>query len=263
MIQIPLFKHAEDQLLTHISRSLRSVVYLNQDKIITKGELGRELFIIAKGSVLVFDPEIPNDANSTPLDDDDDIVLSDGSFFGEIALVMDVVRTRSIVALTICECCVLDKENFDSILCSFPNFAQGIQDLVTTRAFEDNGTGTMSDIQSQAEAGIDQILKNCRQSCGSGPGSETAPSLSLRKRSGSPGSGLERSASGPSMLRKMLSPKSRSSVMSCEFEQSHKQEEPLVNRLDRIEFMLLQLMDTHGSERKDRRTTTNDQSVIR
>ncbi|OQR89400.1 Voltage-gated Ion Channel (VIC) Superfamily [Thraustotheca clavata] len=132
--KIPLFRTASDQLLGMICLFLKTVIYLPKDIIITRGELGKDLFIIAKGSVVV----LGEDALSTLLvqsntDIPHDIVLKEGSFFGEIGLLMEIERTRTVVAQTICELGVLSKANFNRVMNQFPAFAIEIAKLMLQR----------------------------------------------------------------------------------------------------------------------------------
>ena len=126
LTKIPLFANANDKMLGLVSLQLQMIVYMPNDVIITQGEFGRELFIVSKGEVRV-----------QKLDENHPAVrLKDGSFFGEIALLMEVERTRTVVAATICELCILEKGLFDHILGEFPQFAHEMKRLVISRTQE-------------------------------------------------------------------------------------------------------------------------------
>lgn len=90
---VTFFKELEDKFLARICMKLVTIIFLPGDYIIFKGDVGKELFIIAKGLVDI----IPNKESSQR------ITLGKGEFLGEIALVMDVRRTSDVVAKTICE----------------------------------------------------------------------------------------------------------------------------------------------------------------
>lgn len=85
--------------------------------IIKQGEYGKELFIIAKGSVLVYDSSINENKQKSLL------ILKDGAFIGEIASVLELKRTRTVRAITVCETCILDKKSFENIIQHYPEFA--------------------------------------------------------------------------------------------------------------------------------------------
>jgi CRP-like cAMP-binding protein len=92
--------------------------------IIYQDDIGREMFIVRKGQVEVLKPSeklIQSDKQFKPillskerlLKDGsmvkDRIILKDGDFFGETALVAEVRRTNTVIAITICDLNVLNK----------------------------------------------------------------------------------------------------------------------------------------------------------
>jgi len=64
------------------------------------------------------------------------ILLRSGSFFGEIALIMEVRRTCSVQAKTVCEINILLQRTFDDILREHPDFAKRMNELVVARQLE-------------------------------------------------------------------------------------------------------------------------------
>lgn len=129
---IAIFSGIDDLVLGEICLSLRTRIFLPHDMIIVKGDIGKELFIISKGSVEVLRDDLPPDKrlNASP------ILLQSGSFFGEIALIMEVRRTCSVQARTICEVNLLDQKAFDAILRDNPEFARRMNELVVVRQLE-------------------------------------------------------------------------------------------------------------------------------
>ncbi|KAF0691279.1 Aste57867_17457 [Aphanomyces stellatus] len=141
--KIPIFLTATDQLIGMICLSLSTVIYLPKDKIITRGEIGKDLFIVSKGCVVVCaDVTSPNEEDRT------DVVLHPGSFFGEIGLLMDIERTRTVIAGSICELGVLTKKDFTLVMRQFPSFATEIERLVEERQI---GGGPLPSRPSAAE----------------------------------------------------------------------------------------------------------------
>ena len=129
---ISFFSEIDDLLLGEICMSLRTRIFLPQDMIILKGDIGRELFIIAKGVVEVLRDDLPaNLRRNAP-----EILLRNGSFFGEIALVCEVRRTCSVQARTVCEVNVLQQAAFDAVLRENPHFARKINELVVARQLD-------------------------------------------------------------------------------------------------------------------------------
>ncbi len=129
---ISLFSEIDDLLLGEICLSLRTRIFLPHDMILYKGDVGKELFIIAKGIVEVLRDDLPpaQRQKAPP------IFLCNGSFFGEIALIMETRRTCSVQARTICETNILRQNTFDTILKQNPDFARSMNELVVARQLE-------------------------------------------------------------------------------------------------------------------------------
>mmetsp|Transcript_23868 Transcript_23868/g.27496 ORF Transcript_23868/g.27496 Transcript_23868/m.27496 type:complete len:804 (+) Transcript_23868:145-2556(+) len=129
---ISFFSEIDDLLLGEICLSLRTRIYLPNDMILFKGDVGKELFIVAKGVVEVIRDDLPTNKRRhlSP------IFLKNGSFFGEIALVMEKRRTCSVKAKTVCEVNVLQQQAFDTILRERPDFARRMNELVVARQLE-------------------------------------------------------------------------------------------------------------------------------
>lgn len=128
---ISFFSEIDDFLLGEICMSLRTRIFLPGDMIILKGDVGRELFIVAKGVVEVLRDDLPAVRRNAR-----QILLTSGSFFGEIALVMEVRRTCSVQARTVCEVNVLQQPAFDTVLRENPHFARKMNELVVARQLD-------------------------------------------------------------------------------------------------------------------------------
>ncbi len=129
---ISFFSEIDDLMLGEICLSLRTRIFLPKDMILFKDDVGRELFIISKGVVEVLRDDLPPSKRflSPP------ILLRKGSFFGEIALIMETRRTCSVQARTVCELNVLHQDTFDNILRNHPSFARRMNELVVVRQLE-------------------------------------------------------------------------------------------------------------------------------
>ncbi len=126
--KVPIFEGASEEFIKETIMNLKPVVYTPGDYIVTAGELGFDMFFISKGSVDVVSAD-----GSTVY-----ATLSGGQFFGEIALLLSMPRTASIIAKDYCDLYSLDKDTFDRILARYPAFAQTIKELAETRRNEIN-----------------------------------------------------------------------------------------------------------------------------
>src|SRR5262249_54868284 len=98
-----LFRGGDDLLLNAVIMALHPRVVAAGEIIITKGEMGREMYFLCRGEVDV-------------LTDGGPVVLKDGDVFGEIALLLSQPRIATVRAKTMCDLFVLDKGEFFRIL---------------------------------------------------------------------------------------------------------------------------------------------------
>lgn len=126
--KVPLFEGASQEFIKETILNLTPVVFTPGDYIVTAGEVGYDMFFISKGTVDV----VSSDGATTYA------TLSDGQFFGEIALLLSMPRTASIIARDYCDLYRLDKETFDSILGRYPDFVATIRELAEKRRNELN-----------------------------------------------------------------------------------------------------------------------------
>ena len=121
--KVPLFKGASEMLIRDIVLSLKPMVFIPGDFIIHRGEIGVNMFFISKGTV-----EVVSDDGSQVF-----ATLTEGNFFGEIALLTMEPRTASIRAADYCDLFTLDKNTFEMVLERYPEFAEKMHDMAKKR----------------------------------------------------------------------------------------------------------------------------------
>ncbi|KAA3617314.1 MAG: cyclic nucleotide-binding protein [Calditrichaeota bacterium] len=121
--KIPLFKETGEEFLNDIALNLKPVIYTPGDFIISEGEEGHEMFLVIKGEIKIF-------KNGTP---DKSIILKDGSFVGEIALLRNEPRMANVQAITYTDLYKLEREVFESVLSQHPEIAKKIKDTAEAR----------------------------------------------------------------------------------------------------------------------------------
>ncbi len=121
--KIPLFKGVSDKFLNEVSLHLRPEVFTPGDFIFRKGDSGNEMFLIIKGSLEVLSEDGKSAVNT----------LSDGDFFGEIALFTNNPRTASIRTVTYSDLYILDKQVFNHIIKDYPEIASKIRKIAEER----------------------------------------------------------------------------------------------------------------------------------
>lgn len=115
--KVPLFRGASDGLLRELVLSLRPLVFLPESYIVRRGEIGTEMYFISRGSVAVLAQDEQSEI----------VTLSDGQFFGELALLFSTDRSASVVAKEYCDIYSLHKRTFDRIIANYPDFAATIE----------------------------------------------------------------------------------------------------------------------------------------
>ena len=95
--------------------------------IINKREIGRELFILKRGEVEVFQPA-EDGKPETPV-----TVLARGAVFGERALIDDTPRMASVRARTAVDVLVVSRADFTALVCQFPVLEDYFEGLMRER----------------------------------------------------------------------------------------------------------------------------------
>ncbi|XP_068024485.1 cyclic nucleotide-gated channel beta-1 isoform X2 [Melanerpes formicivorus] len=112
--KVALFQGCDRQMIFDMLKRLRSVVYLPNDYVCKKGEIGREMYIIQAGQVQV----LGGAEGTTVL-----VTLKAGSVFGEISLLAaggGNRRTANVVAHGFANLFILDKKDLNEILVHYP-----------------------------------------------------------------------------------------------------------------------------------------------
>ncbi|XP_038609800.1 cyclic nucleotide-gated cation channel beta-1-like [Tachyglossus aculeatus] len=112
--KVALFQGCDRQMIFDMLKRLRSVVYLPNDYVCKKGEIGREMYIIQAGQVQV----LGGPDGKTIL-----VTLKAGSVFGEISLLAvggGNRRTANVVAHGFTNLFILDKKDLNEILVHYP-----------------------------------------------------------------------------------------------------------------------------------------------
>jgi len=120
--QSPLFKAGDTLFLEQVIMALKPKQVAEGEIIITKGEIGRELYLIEQGEVQILD-DAGNEIR----------LLRDGDVFGEIALLMATPRVASCRAKIATDLYTLDKADLSRILRDHPQFAESICEVARER----------------------------------------------------------------------------------------------------------------------------------
>jgi len=126
--QIPLFASLDENLHREIIESIVLMYYPGEYSLFKQGDEGDALYIIKKGQVEIYtEPAEEGDLPKSLA------TITDGGFFGEMALVSDAARNASAKTLVDSEVFILSKEDFKKLLDSNPVLAEQISATVVSR----------------------------------------------------------------------------------------------------------------------------------
>jgi len=132
--RVPFFKTASDQFIREISNAMRPLFVTPDEDVFHIGDRARHMYFIVKGKLDV------TDENNVVVG-----TLSDGDFFGEMALLEKRRRMANVRAIDYCELYVLDHTVFEQLVQAHPDFRlylQHVADQRTSSAGELRGDPT-------------------------------------------------------------------------------------------------------------------------
>jgi voltage-gated potassium channel len=121
--KVPFFQGASEDLIREIALVMRPVVYTPGDTVFHAGEPGGAMYFISHGRLQVIGRD-----DRTVL-----ATLSDGEFFGEMALLLNQPRNATVKAIGYCDLYLLAKPGFDAIVERYPEFAAHIHAMMAGR----------------------------------------------------------------------------------------------------------------------------------
>jgi len=126
LAKVPLFKELKSRQLESLAQTMVSHKYEAGQDIVTQGESGVGLFVIAIGEAEVI--HVRTDGTKAVVN-----VLGETDYFGELALLTEGPRTASVVATKATECLVLTRWNFLAVLKADADMAVSILEEMAWR----------------------------------------------------------------------------------------------------------------------------------
>ena len=121
--KVPLFTTLDAVQIAEIAKLLRSRIGVPGELITHKGDPGDAMYFIVSGRVEVrVDPQ--------------PVQLSDGVFFGEIALIRRTPRTADVVAHASCQLLVLMADDFHALMAENPTIGEVVGRIAKQRLGE-------------------------------------------------------------------------------------------------------------------------------
>ncbi|KAJ3367110.1 hypothetical protein GGF32_000172 [Allomyces javanicus] len=198
--QVPLFKGTDWSFKANLTRAMRTVIAPADFYICRQGDDGSEMYFIRSGEIEVVTGDL-----SRVL-----VTLTQGSFFGEIALFEESRRTATVRTKTVSELCVLTKEAFQDILRLYPAMAEIFRQAIAERKALDAKRKAEAEAAAKAKADAElaeklkaernQARKSRKMMAGSGSGMKSSAShrqhrTITRRAGGTGGTGANGSGS--------------------------------------------------------------------
>jgi voltage-gated potassium channel len=120
--RVPLFASMDESEIAEIARLLYTRVYLPGVPIVRTGDAGDAMFVIASGEAVV------------ELSPRRQVLLKDGDFFGEMALLERRRHAHDVVAKTRCRVYVLDAPSLARLSERHPEILDRIRAMAAARA---------------------------------------------------------------------------------------------------------------------------------
>jgi CRP-like cAMP-binding protein len=124
--QIPLFSDLPRNAFIEILVKMKMRELSPGDHVISEGETGNSFFVLAQGRVRISRKD--QDGKDTVL-----AYLTDGAFFGEMALLQDGARTASVIVEEESQIFEISKEVLDDVVAQYPSVARVLRNFYTQR----------------------------------------------------------------------------------------------------------------------------------
>jgi voltage-gated potassium channel len=118
--RVPFFAELDAHQIAEIASKLRLLRTTPGEVLMRNGEVGHCMYFIARGTVEV---TLPHDL----------VLLKDGDFFGEIALLTDSRRTATVRARTTCHLLTLDVRDFRRVMDANPELKVKVEETARKR----------------------------------------------------------------------------------------------------------------------------------
>ena len=111
--KIPFFQNKSDDFIADTLTHLQPHYVQKGDLIVREGSKAEEMYFLVRGRAAVVLPEHRKHEQRK--------MMVEGSYFGEVGLLMGGRRTASIEAITPCELQLLNGDGFDELLLDYPD----------------------------------------------------------------------------------------------------------------------------------------------
>lgn len=127
LTKVALFKDLSKDIVEEIVKCLKKEIYFTNSIIVQANTIGESMFFIQNGTAAIMSPSGVELGH-----------LSDGSHFGEVALLLKgQTRIATIIALEMCEIYKLSQKDFQRVILPHPNILNKLE-LIALRRVKNN-----------------------------------------------------------------------------------------------------------------------------
>jgi voltage-gated potassium channel len=137
LARVPLFSHLSASEIADIMRLLRARTIEQGDVLVRRGDRASSMYFITAGEVEI---ELPNQR----------VRMTDGTFFGEVALLRRTHRSGTVTAMRKTRLLVLDAQDFHALIARMPALAAHVQTTAKAR-LADSGDLAIDEIEQATE----------------------------------------------------------------------------------------------------------------
>jgi voltage-gated potassium channel len=127
---VPLFNGCAERFLQHVIMNLKNLICLEGDFIFFQYDKSRELYFVRSGCVEVMQVK---SKQASARDGQSIAQLHEGSFFGEISLLLSVPRSGSVRAITRTDLSFIEPQDFLHILAEYSEYKQQMRRVAKER----------------------------------------------------------------------------------------------------------------------------------
>lgn len=142
--KIPLFAELNDDEMGKVKANLRVKCFARHETVIQKGSVGDSLLILLSGNLQAID--VTEDGRIVGLR-----MLSEGDFFGEIAVIQGSVRSASVIALSKSLVAFLPSEITMHLFSHSPSVAQHVLRRLAAKIQQDSQFRTLLSIHNTSK----------------------------------------------------------------------------------------------------------------
>ena len=120
--KVPMLQGVEPGLVQALVHNMRLEFYQPKEKLLRCGAVGKHLIFLLRGSCVVV-------TNTGQLGR----AIGEGTFFGEVSLMLDCRQLVTVVSTTRCEALLLSKEKLFQLVRDFPKLAQRLVEAAKSK----------------------------------------------------------------------------------------------------------------------------------